>query len=461
MTKLTKIFAWVALSFMLLFMAFGFAALSDESFIYGEATVEGKPYEGVYITNVSLYSENGAEDVSHSFTKPTNILVTGSGRGSVTYKVTVHNNTNVTYWYVNQSYYEDYESNALINTQNGITVVTKDHPNDTSPTFNNNDWVPPQTFRDFYVTYTYGSGAGAYPITFINFQFGIKMDAVHDQFLTVLNDSSPGGGYEYLTKIFNEKYAKSGETVIANVGDEKAIFDTLFGSDLTISIDGKDVPVTVMIRRENVDNRATGDDYSGSGAPSGCEYTIYITVDALSSGTGKAEVYAVSYSNGGVAFSDDRWYQLGQLYEGTANVIDYDKNTAGVQGAIDFTTWIASPAKYEVAQGITYLVGQEQGDQYDKLKTLEQIMATNDQDIFNDIDNSRIFKTVWDIINNPANSSKDGLLGLREAFLSAAPFYNVYNGGQEIKVKRECTRAEIIPYILNIQTALYYYNEVN
>ena len=82
-------------------------------------------------------------------------------------------------------------------------------------------------------------------------------------------------------------------------------------------------------------------------------------------------------------------------------------------------------------------------------------------DIFNDIDNSKILKTVYDIINNSANSNKDGLLGLREAFLSAAPFYNVYNGGQEIKVKRNCTRAEIIPYILKIKTALDYYNQVN
>ena len=88
-------------------------------------------------------------------------------------------------------------------------------------------------------------------------------------------------------------------------------------------------------------------------------------------------------------------------------------------------------------------------------------MSTNDQDIFNDIDNSRILKTVYDIVYSSANTGKDGYLALRDAFLAAAPFYNVMNGGQEVKVKRAGTRAEIIPYIINIQHALDYYNQVN
>ena len=460
-----KSIALVLLFSLTFLMLIGYAALSDNLFIEGSADVQGKPFEGVYISNVEFYSASGGENVSVSYYKPTNLSTTIRAtrtNGSITYKVTVHNNTTITYWYIKTEYVEEFESNNLINASNGITITTKDHASDTSSTFNSDDWIPPNTYRDFYVTYTFGSSAQSYQSNLVNFLFGRKMDSVHDKFVTVLNDTSQNGGYELLSEYFDEKYAKTGETVIANVGKEEEIFNTLFGSDLTITVDGEAVPVTVMIRRENVDGRSTGDDYSGtSGAPTGCEYTVYITVDPLDSPTGKAIVYAVSYSNGGVGGSGNTWYQLGQLYEGTADRIDYDSTTAGVQGAIDYTTWIASPNRYEVANGITYLIGQEQGDQYDKLKELEEIMSTNDQDIYNDIDNCRILKNVYDIVHNSQNTNKAGYLALREAFYNAAPFYNIYNNGQEVKVKREATRAEIIPYIEAIQKALDYYNEVN
>ena len=461
MTQIVRFFVGALLSLSVFTLSIGYAAVADEFFISGDTTVQGKPFEGVYIADASVYSENKATSVSLSYYNPTNLSTTAkptSSGGSITYRITLHNNTSVTYWYVKQDFYAEYESNSLIGKTDGITVITKDHPNDTAETFNSSDWIPPQTFRDIYVTYTFGKNAQSYPTTLINLLFGVKMDSVQDSFLSILNDTSPGGSYEYLRQQFDKKYAETGQKVLANVGAEAEIFNTLFGANLTVNIDGNDVPVTVMIRRDNVDDKSTGDSYSGSG-PSGCEYTIYITVDELNSTSGKAEVYAVSYSKGGAAGSGS-WYQLGQLYEGTASVIDYTKEE-GMQGAIDISTWTASPAKYVLANGITYLVGQEQGDQYDKLKTLEQIMSTNDQDIFNDIDNSKILKTAYDIIHNSQNANKDGITDLRNAFNNASNFYNIYNNGQEVKVKRNCTRAEIIPHIVAIQHAIDYYNQVN
>ena len=44
---------------------------------------------------------------------------------------------------------------------------------------------------------------------------------------------------------------------------------------------------------------------------------------------------------------------------------------------------------------------------------------------------------------------------------NAKPFYIVHNGGQEVKIKREATRAELLPYIVAIQTAYEYYNQFN
>ncbi len=416
------------------------------------------PKETLHITAVELLSSSGANNVSVHFTHPTYLettISTSRSGGNVTYKVTVLNNTGVTYWYLGPRVEKDFESNNLIGISNGITVTTKDNSDDTSNTFNNADWVPPYTTRDFYITYKFGSSAqGSYLSTLLMLKFGIKMDAVHDQFLAILNDKTSANGYHYLTEVFDQRYKESGTKVIANVGEDEEFFDTLFGGQLTVNVDGEAKPVTVMIRRENVDGRTTGDGYNGG--PTGCEYTLYITVDALDSPTGEAMVYAVSYSSGGVGITDGTWYQLGQLYEGTAPLAGYDNGVA-----FDYTQWEATAKEYEFIGGKTYKVGYEQGDQYDKYKTLEEIMSANDQDVFNDIDNTGVLRRVYSIVHSSSNYNKPGYEGLRTAFEKAAPFYDVYNGGQEVKVRRNATRAEILPYMIAIQHALDYYNQVN
>ncbi len=459
MTRRTNVILCIALSFMFLFSTFGYASLTDRLGISGSANVEySKPFEGVYISDIQFVSASTSiSSVDFGKIHPTTVTTSvNSGGGSVTYKITVHNNTNVTYWYLGQKFLTDYESNNLLGTSGGISVVTKDGIGDSSSTFNSDDWIPPQTYRDFYVIYTYGSNARETVKNLINFEFGIRIDAIHDKFLAVLNDTTSNYGYYYLSDAFDDKYSSTGSAVIGNVGDDEYVFDSLFGSNMTVDVDGQDVPVTVMVRRENVDGKTTGDSYKPSG-PSGCEYTVYITVDPLNSPTGEAIVYAVSYSRG----NDGRWYQLGQLYSGVADKNDYDPTDEIYEGACDVYSWIATPNTYEVADGIKYNAGMEQGDQYDKYLYIEQLMSAADQDIFNDIDNTRIFKKVYDILVAHPGDSTQGIAGLRAAFENAAPYYNNLNNGQEFKVKRDCTRAEIIPILLNIQTALNYYYEVN
>ena len=457
MTKRSIAVIGFLLSFLFVFTAFGYAELTDTLFIEGSANVEYKPVLDLYISDIQLVS--GAGNVEYAKIHPTTVStkLTVTSNTTVTYKVTFTNNTDITYWYKGQKYESAVGSNSLIGMTNGITVTTKDLQNDTYGSFNTDDWIPPHTERVIYVTYSYSYLARGSIENLINFEFGLNMDAIHDQFLVVLNDKNSPYGYQFLSDAFDDQYREDGTTVLGNVGEDEAIFDSIFGSNLTINVDGEDVPVTIMVRRENVDDKATGDSYSPSG-PTGCEYTVYITVDPLNSPTGEAIVYAVSYTCG----PDGIWRQLGQLYEGTANRSDYDGNSGEYIGAFDVYSWEATPNTYEAADGISYKVGQEQGDQYDKLKTLEQLMSTSDQDIFNDIDNCRIFKTVYDIVYNNANASKPGYEDLRRAFDAAAPYYTIMNNGQEIKVKRSnITRSEIIPYLEAIQKALDYYNEVN
>lgn len=96
------------------------------------------------------------------------------------------------------------------------------------------------------------------------------------------------------------------------------------------------------------------------------------------------------------------------------------------------------------------------------MKTMEQLISAVDQDIFNDIDNTKIFKKVYDILRKHPNSTDPAVLGLRQAFEDAAIFYRNLNNGQEFKVVRDkYTRAEIIYALKNIQKALdYYYQTV-
>lgn len=412
--------------------------------------------EGVYITSAVVYDYKDVTNRACEISLPTDLYssVRASSGGYITYKVTFYNNTAVDYWFIKQSYDSGIPDNLLIGVQNGIAITMKEHPGDASSTFNSDDWIPANTYRDVYITYSFGARAVAELTTFVTYLFGVKIDSVYTNFADVLNTPET---YALLSQAFNEKYAETGSVVLANIGEEKTIFDEIFGGDITLNIDGVEVPVTIMIRRENVDGKTTGDSYSASG-PSGCEYTLYITVDELDSTEnekGTATVFAVTYSEGGIS-NQNEWYQIGELYEGTAPLEAYNGGDA-----FDYTGWEASPKEYIVADGITYKIGLEQGDKYQKMKKLEEIMAVKDDEIFNKINNTQILKKAYAIVYNSENEGKPGYDLLKQAFLDAAPFYTINNNGGDIPVNTNCTRAEILPYIEAIQRALDYYNQVN
>ena len=412
---------------------------------------EYKEFKGVYIKAVTKVSEASASVQDNGKSIPavhTTTVTPGGSGGSVTYRVLLHNNTDVTYWYVGTSIDKTVGQNALIGEAGGITVTTKDRQSDSSATFDRQDWLPPKTEREIYVTYTYGANAQRSCQTKIEFKFDIKMDAVHDEFLAVLNDKTLNSKYDWLAGIFDSQYAENGKVSISTETHPE-VFAQLF-DDLTVNIDGQEKKASVTIRRENLDGDASsGDAYSGSG-PSGCEYTLYITVESLTPGT-KPTVYAIAYSEGAAGMGEN-WYQVGELYEGTAPV--------KADGSIDYENWKAVHKSYEIADGIEYLVGAPNGDQYDIMNTMEQLISAVDQDIFNQIDNTNIFKKVYDIIQKHNGSADPAIIGLRQAFEDASIFYKNFNNGQEFKVVRDrYTRAEIIYALQNIQQALDYYYE--
>lgn len=452
MTKILRSIALVALlSVLTTALCIGYATISSTLNIVGSAALTHEQYKGVYIQELEMIDASNATVEDFSYVLPTTHLaeVTPHRTGaSVTYRVRVFNNTDLTYWYIDQHLTDAYGQNGLVGASDGITVTTKDHQSDTDTTFNDGDWIPPQTERDFYVTYTFGANAKTACNTMIQFHFDIKVDAVHDEFLAILNDTHGTDSYTYLADVFNKEYAKD-QSVSISSATHPEVFKKLFG-DLTVIMNGGEKTASVVIRRENIDKDATsGDSYSGGG-PSGCEYTLYITVESPVAGQSPT-VYAIAYSEGNSGIGDN-WYQVGELYEGTAPIL--------ADGSIDYTNWVAATKTYKAADGITYDVAQKNGDQYDLIKTIEGLISTDDQDIFNTIDNSKIFKKVYDIIQEHQSTADPALYLLIEAFYNAAPFYNNLNNGQEFKVVRNTyTRAEIIPVLKSIQSALDYFYE--
>ena len=475
-----KILFSIALSFISVFLCVGFAAISDNLKISGTADfIQPKP-PGIYISNVEVYSYNGLEPLSELIVLPTNLQSScqvNSQNARVTYKITVHNQSDMTYWYLGTQYVAEVENNGVINRTGGIVISTKDSAANSSDNFNTSDWVPPQAERTFYATYTFGANAQGTMATLVNFNFGLNMVSVSDEFLKVLNDVTSEYGYYYLADAFDKQYKENGNTVIGNVGADEDVFNNLFGSSLTLNIDGNELPVTILIERIDVDgNKNTGDSYDANSAPVGCEYTVYITVDNLNSGSGStATVYAVSYT----CSADGSWYMIGELYEGTCSIEDYDHTTDKFEGAFDVDSWRATPKEYTVIDGVTYKVGYlYEGTEYDKYNTIEQLMSKFDQELYNKVNNNSqtLLKAVcttlytyrhnngrYDEYENAANIANPGYAELKAAFDRLKPYCYIGNGAQEVKIQNanSLSRAELIQMLEAIQKTYDYYLTVN
>ena len=462
MSHLKKILCCIALLFACLFVNVGYAALVRDFKVEGTIDADPPANYDIYISSSEMVSKGNITSISYSHENPLNFINKVdilSSNQSITYKLTITNESSHTYWFDEVQFVKDVSNNSQIGQNNGITILTKDKSGDNSSTFNEEDWIPAKTSRDFYLTFTYGSNLLNVNeiVAYISFNFVVKIEGTHQEFISILNDPSI---YEYIAAAFDKKYEEEQSTVIGNVGDDKEIFDKIFGKDLTIEIDGEEKPLTILIERKNVDGKSTGDSYTNHGGNNdlkGCEYTMYLTVDDVSSSGGTANVYAITYTQD----NSGNWHKIAQLYEGTCPKVDYDSSTEGYQGAYDVSKWTAVAKEYQVTDDIVYKVGQSSGDQYDIMKDIASLMSTTDNDIFNELDNTKFFKKVYDIIDANKNSNDPAIMNLYLAFEAASPYYVIYNNGQEIKVKRNCTRAEILGYIEDINIALEYYYQVN
>ncbi len=362
MTKIQKLFATVAFSLIFCFVLVGYAALNDELVIDGSAEVEIPKI--IFITDVKVKSTSGVKAEVNSYDGTVmNSTVTfneNSSSGTATYTVTIKNNTNFV------SYYQGVNYDGTILNNSAITKVTASiATNDEKQPFNS------LSEKTFDITLTYSKGSNSSSITtHINIMFSEltekeeAVDKVLDRFDDILNDATEiteNQGKSTFQALIEqmEKYSdnnRANDSYIGNVAgassaDKLAVNDffTVTNDDgttenmLHLTIGEKDVPVTIMIKNEDI--------YS---ANDGNEMVIYITPDTITNSRGNVTVYVAVFTKStetvtnadGTTTEKTVWTQEGLLYQGEAPKNRYNGMPWGTYNSFNTDNWETTVAYY-------------------------------------------------------------------------------------------------------------------
>ena len=467
----------IALSFMCVFSCVGYAALSDSLRIRGSA--QNDVPAGLFITAVATDSTSRVDKNEVSFlpyttTVDSTISRSGYNSGSVTYKITVLNNTKLTYsyrglyyqtsltGYNGNGYVADYNNNQKIGVVCSLANASAEEKK-----------VVPGGTLEFTVTYTVGSRLSANTDwrTLINFQFGINVDGerealaiVEAKFLNILNTTST---YEQLIDALDNKFDGRQEwtsNYIGNVtgssSEDSMAVNTLFAGQLQITVGSEQMDATVLIKHENLDgNTQTGDDYTAVNSSNGgvfrgygCEMTLYLTIDPLTSAGRYVPVYAVVFTcdrdeNGNRV---GEWYRIGSTYAGEANVVTYD----GGNGTGSFVTdnWRAYAETYSLIDGYSFNI---KGDTYNVdaysygvgyQESIKSIVSAKDANA------TRILETLLNdakrVIDNRDYAGM-GIDLIMETYSKTSPYFTVDENGNHT-VDPDLTIAQLSPLIVNL-----------
>ena len=124
--RVNRIISLISMILMCTIICIGYAAISSSLQISGSVSADGKPFEGVYIKSVEIYKNSNVSVAECKYVLPTNHVTTVTPKGagaSITYKITVHNNTDITYWYTGEDFDETAGKNKLLLEKNGITIT--------------------------------------------------------------------------------------------------------------------------------------------------------------------------------------------------------------------------------------------------------------------------------------------------------------------------------------------------
>ena len=460
------------LVFATLFSFVGYAQLTNTLKVQGTATVQ-IPY-GLFIVQVIEKGTSNIDHESHKFIEYTTTLETlldkkddtkSSGwrptttkyTGSFTYEIVVYNNTEYEYayrqlYYQNSEYNNSYISTSPSNSKIGVQV-----------SFPNGSIVAPGERLSFTVTYTIGQDLDGKTDwrNLLNFQFGINVnsidlatDIVVQKFLNILNTTST---YNELIEVIDDKFDGEQEwtsNYIGNVGNaidnDMMTVETLFAGQLTMIVNGVPQKAWVLIKHENLDNNAlTGDDYTvtynqwGPVTYSGCEMTLYLTVDPLDVANSWAPVYTTVFTcdrdEAGNTIS--KWYKVGDSYYGVANVVGYN-GEYNATGSFVTDNWKSNASTYKVSDNYSYRVEAE--------LSIKTLMQTVDPTTIAEF--QRLLVDAEAMIANEKYAGT-GIVVVEEAYEKAANFYTLDQNGKAI-ANSDTRRVWLIPIMNELNHCL-------
>ena len=455
-----------------LFSFVGYAQLSDTLRIHGSAKIE-VPY-GLFITEIIEKGASNIDHESHQFIEYSTTVesiidkkndtkssgwrpTTTKYAGSFTYEIIVYNNTEYEYAYRGLYYKSTDYNNSYVATEasdNKLSVVTS---------FPNGSIVAPGEKLSFTVTYTVGKELDYSTDwkTFLNFQFGINVnsidaatDIVVQKFLNILNTTST---YQELIEVIDDKFDGEQEwtsNYIGNVGNavdnDMMTVETLFAGQLTMMVNGKPQKAWVLIKHENLDNNAmTGDDYTvvynqwGPITYSGCEMTLYLTVDPLDVANSWAPVYASVFTcdrdEAGNIVS--QWYRVGDSYYGVANVVGYN-GEYNATGSFVTDNWKSNASTYQVSDDYSYSIDAE--------LSIKTLMQTVDPTTIAEF--QRLLVDAEKMIANEKYAGT-GIVVVEEAYRKAARFYTLDGNGKAV-ANNDTRRVWLIPIMNELNHVL-------
>lgn len=316
MTKLYRSLIAIALSFMCAFVTIGYAAVTTELAINGTATVA--PQEGVFITDATTTNSNATHSYLSSVLT-SNITCTSAS--SVTYTITLYNNTNETQYF--DQIYSQHVSNNNVKWTTSNPQLVRPIVDENGLATNTPTSIPSKGTLTFTFTFSTTETDAQTLDSAIEFRFlpldEIKADVHHsvaegigDKFGEILNNSDD---YSTLTGIMDQGNGLFGTgPYVGNVAgatdNDSLVLEQLFDGKLVYNVNGvANTEVTCMVKQQNIDG------------VSGDEMTLYLTpVDLkdFSRGDDVAPVYAIVYTQ-----KNGKWVQLGDVYEGRADCNDY------------------------------------------------------------------------------------------------------------------------------------------
>ncbi|MBQ2987745.1 MAG: hypothetical protein IJD59_01430 [Clostridia bacterium] len=489
----------VVFSFLFLFICTGYAQLAETLTVTGDLSYQ-KSTDYVCISDVTMVDGSASNLTAGAYEAvfPTNlenaVTVTGNG-ASVRYKITFKNMSyRYTYTFKGvecMTVFSDYDHDLYSTTaaSDKFTISLKKSNNVTN--FTAGTSIGPQEEVVVYATYSFGNAVDrTRELSFLmNYKFGVHVESMGEMavektmtsFLGALNTPE---NYNTLIVNIDNKYTNADwqANYIGNVsqaGDNSAseqakadavIVESLIGSGLTLTVDGVEKKVTVMIKRENLDNNErTGDAYTATNGGSttkgrGCEMTIYMTPNNLDRvddegeysnnwwDTQKwAEVYVSVSTCTNSGMIDNRtgnytilgeWYQIGDIYEGIANIVSYEGDGNG-KGSFVTDNWKSVAKTYRVTENYSYNVAANVD-----IDTLVQAKDNNANNEF-----ARLLRLAQDeIAYIDANSD---YFKIAEYAQPVATLRQITAEAEAMTVDANTTRASLIPVLKALENATY------